>query len=552
MTVTFTFDYLLKAHVKVYLGYDIVNGTYASELVDGVGFNWTGANQIQTTASVTLGTVLTVARRTPSNTRLVDWQDGGQLTADDLDTADLQNLYVVQEQQDKSDAVAAQQATTTATANNALTASAAATTTANTANTTANGLAASIATANTNASNAVTTANAANTTANGLAASIATANTNASAAVTTANAASTTANTANTTANGLAASIATANTNASNAVTTADAASTTANGLAASIATANTNASNAVTTADAASTTANAALPKAGGTMTGNITFNGAQTFNKVAITAPATSATLTIADGKTLTASNTLTFTGTDASSVAFGTGGTVVYAGGKLNQFASTTSSELAGVISDETGTGALVFANTPTLVTPVIGAASATSINKVAITAPATSATLTVADGKTLTALNTLTLTGTDSSSVAFGAGGTVAYDGPTFRATAPGNQTVTSLSTTKITLTTEIWDTNSAYDAANSRFQPATAGYYLAICNVLYTAAGSPFARIYKNGTFYAGSPGSGLPITTTVFLNGSNDYLEVYNLQSSAQSNTISSDTFFTVSLLRKS
>jgi hypothetical protein len=61
---------------------------------------------------------------------------------------------------------------------------------------------------------------------------------------------------------------------------------------------------------------------------------------------------------------------TGTDASSVAFGAGGTVAYTANKLSAFAATTSAELAGVISDETGTGALVFANTPTLVTPVLG--------------------------------------------------------------------------------------------------------------------------------------------------------------------------------------
>lgn len=41
-----------------------------------------------------------------------------------------------------------------------------------------------------------------------------------------------------------------------------------------------------------------------------------------------------------------------------------------GSLSQFASTTSAQLAGVISDETGTGALVFANSPTLVTPALG--------------------------------------------------------------------------------------------------------------------------------------------------------------------------------------
>ena len=39
--------------------------------------------------------------------------------------------------------------------------------------------------------------------------------------------------------------------------------------------------------------------------------------------------------------------------------------------------SSANLRGAVDDETGTGALVFANTPTLVTPVLGAATATSI-------------------------------------------------------------------------------------------------------------------------------------------------------------------------------
>jgi hypothetical protein len=96
-------------------------------------------------------------------------------------------------------------------------------------------------------------------------------------------------------------------------------------------------------------------------------------------------------------------------------------------LAQFASTTSSQLATLISDETGSGSLVFSHTPVLSSPTLGTASATTINKVAITAPATGSTLTIADGKTLTASNTLTFTGTDASSVAFGAGGTVLYSG-----------------------------------------------------------------------------------------------------------------------------
>jgi hypothetical protein len=94
-------------------------------------------------------------------------------------------------------------------------------------------------------------------------------------------------------------------------------------------------------------------------------------------LTISTTTGTLTIANAKTLTASNTLTLTGTDGSSVAFGSGGTVAYVANKLSVFAATTSAELAGVISDETGSGALVFANSPTLVTPTLGAALATSI-------------------------------------------------------------------------------------------------------------------------------------------------------------------------------
>lgn len=39
-------------------------------------------------------------------------------------------------------------------------------------------------------------------------------------------------------------------------------------------------------------------------------------------------------------------------------------------LSQFAATTSAQLRGVLSDETGTGAAVFATSPTLVTPLLG--------------------------------------------------------------------------------------------------------------------------------------------------------------------------------------
>ena len=71
----------------------------------------------------------------------------------------------------------------------------------------------------------------------------------------------------------------------------------------------------------------------------------------------------------------------------------------------------------VTSSTGTGNVVLSVSPTLTTPVLGVAAATSLNKVAITAPATNATLTIAEGKTLTVNHSLTLAGTDSTTMTF---------------------------------------------------------------------------------------------------------------------------------------
>jgi len=104
-------------------------------------------------------------------------------------------------------------------------------------------------------------------------------------------------------------------------------------------------------------------------------------------------------------------------------------------LSQFASTTSAQIAGVISDETGSGLLVFGTGPSiananLTTPSLGAATATSINKLAITAPAAGATLTILNGKTFTVDNSLELAGADGTKMTFpGASDTVVTLGAT---------------------------------------------------------------------------------------------------------------------------
>lgn len=64
------------------------------------------------------------------------------------------------------------------------------------------------------------------------------------------------------------------------------------------------------------------------------------------------------------------------DATWVSIAGGGDALIAN-PLSQFAATTSAQLAGVISDETGSGASVFANSPTLITPNLGTPSALTL-------------------------------------------------------------------------------------------------------------------------------------------------------------------------------
>ena len=76
-----------------------------------------------------------------------------------------------------------------------------------------------------------------------------------------------------------------------------------------------------------------------------------------------------------------------------------------GTLAQFAATTSAQLAGVISDETGSGALVFATSPTLTTPSIGVATGTSFNSIT----GLSSTTPVANGTAAVGVGTTTARG-----------------------------------------------------------------------------------------------------------------------------------------------
>jgi hypothetical protein len=83
-----------------------------------------------------------------------------------------------------------------------------------------------------------------------------------------------------------------------------------------------------------------------------------------------------------------------------------------GPIRSTGNTTS------IAAQTGSGTtFAMQDSPSFNTPALNVATATSINKMSITAPASASTLAVADGKTFTVSRTLTITGTDGTVMTF---------------------------------------------------------------------------------------------------------------------------------------
>lgn len=156
----------------------------------------------------------------------------------------------------------------------------------------------------------------------------------------------------------------------------------------------------------------------------GSVTTLSVVTANGISGTVanPTTTPAITLTLGAiTPTSVNGITLSGSGTAS--FGTGGTVAYTANNLSVFAATTSAQLAGVISDKTGTGPLVFRISPTLVTPVLGVATATSLN--GLTISGSTGTLAISNGKSFTVENSIDLKGTDSTTFTFpGSSGTVA--------------------------------------------------------------------------------------------------------------------------------
>jgi hypothetical protein len=124
--------------------------------------------------------------------------------------------------------------------------------------------------------------------------------------------------------------------------------------------------------------------------------------------------------------------------------------------------------------------------------------------------------------------------------------VVGNGPAFRAFA---STVTSLSNNviaKVNLLSENFDTNSNFDS--SRFTPTVAGYYQINCTVYSSAAPQYLqVKIYKNGSVHSGAVHTNVQtfasnVSDLVYCNGTTDYIEMYAVQQSGGTVSVTTGT----------
>jgi hypothetical protein len=114
--------------------------------------------------------------------------------------------------------------------------------------------------------------------------------------------------------------------------------------------------------------------------LSGYVTESGTQTLTNKTLTSPVIDGNGLVFEGPTADDYETtlaVTDPTADRSIALPNASGTVALTNQKISDFAATSSAELAGLISDETGTGALVFANSPTLVTPALGTPSSATL-------------------------------------------------------------------------------------------------------------------------------------------------------------------------------
>jgi len=135
--------------------------------------------------------------------------------------------------------------------------------------------------------------------------------------------------------------------------------------------------------------------------------------------------------------------------------------------------SSANLRTVLTDETGTGAAVFANTPTLVTPIIGAATGTSLalssfNAVSAVAPTIASATTIAPTTPIVFISGTTAVVTITAAAPISTGGGTITLIPTgiFTWTTAGNIALAGTAVVSKALT-------MTYDATTTKWYPSYA-------------------------------------------------------------------------------
>lgn len=161
-----------------------------------------------------------------------------------------------------------------------------------------------------------------------------------------------------------------------------------------------------------------------------------------------------------------------------------------GNLSQFASTTSAQVAAVVSDETGSGSLVFANAPALTGAPTAptAAAGTSTTQLATTAFAQNA---VTGGSNAGAFTTLSASANDA----------LLY-------TNTSGQSIPTGANTTVTTWTKTFDRlNTNFNATTGLFTAPATGYYRVDAQVMFsgstTAVGNDYSlSVLANGVAIA--------------------------------------------------
>ena len=190
---------------------------------------------------------------------------------------------------------------------------------------------------------------------------------------------------------------------------------------------------------------------------TGTVTVQSSGANTVIALTAGTSARVICVA------------LTGTTAASWSVVTTVGVALTTGKLSQFAATTSAELAGVISDETGTGVLVYNISPSLTTPALGTPTSgtlTNCSGLQVSGIAASTSLAIGVG-------TIELGAVSDTTISRASAGKIAVEGVNV-VTTSSTDTLTNKTLTSPTLTTPVLGTPNSGTLTNCGGLPLSTG------------------------------------------------------------------------------